>query len=304
LLTASRVVLVAHRSPDGDALGAVTAMLNWLDSAGKEVIPFCVSLIPNDYGYLYGVNRFVLEPNIFKSTDLICVLDTGTISHTGLADYLEAAGRQRIINIDHHNVNTSYGEINLVLPGASSTSEIIYRLLKSFGAKFDSRMATSLLTGIITDTSLFINAATSTEAMAAAGELLRAGAEYNKIHRRLFVNKSISSLGIWGLALSRLKYNEEYGIATTVIRSEDFNDAIEEEAMEGLTNYLCATLRVPIILALRETADGKIKGSLRTVENIDVSAFARALGGGGHKKAAGFTMEGKLEETDDGWRIV
>lgn len=304
IISASRIVLVAHKNPDGDTLGATTGLLYWLDGIGKPALPFCASDIPEEYDFLYGVGRFSHDPRVFDSADLICVLDAGDLGHAGVGDYLNDGDRARIINIDHHIVNGEFGTINLVESRASSTSEIIYRLLKSFGASFGPESATSFLTGIITDTSFFVNAATSTEAMAAAGELLQAGAGYNKIYQRLFKNKSLSSLGIWGAALSRLRYNPEYGIAMTVIKASDFDGVEDEEAMEGLTNYLCATLKAPVILALREIDGGKIKGSLRTVEDIDVAAFAKALGGGGHKKAAGFTIDGRLEETEEGWKIV
>ena len=304
MLSVNKIVLVAHKNPDGDTLGAATGLLFWLDGIGKSAVPFCASESPKEYDFLYGIRRFSSDPRVFFSADLICVFDAGSLGHAGVADYLSEDDRKRVVNIDHHHVNDGYGDINLVESRASSTSEIIYRLLKSFGASFGPESATSLLTGIITDTSFFVNAATSTEAMAAAGELLSAGAEYNKIQRRLFKNKSLSSLGIWGAALSRLRYNSEYGIATTVIKSSDFDGVEDEEAMEGLTNYLCASLKAPVILALREVAGGKIKGSLRTVEDIDVSAFAKALGGGGHKKAAGFTVDGRLEENENGWSVV
>jgi len=304
IISANRIVLVAHKNPDGDTLGAATGLLYWLDGIGKPAVPFCASDIPEEYDFLYGVRRFSADPRVFTSADLVCVLDAGSLGHAGVGDYLNESDRARIINIDHHAVNDKFGTINLVESLASSTSEIIYRLVKGFGIRFCAEPATSLLTGIITDTSFFVNAATSTEAMAAAGELLQAGAEYNRIHQRLFKNKSLSALGIWGAALSRLRYNPEYGVATTVIKYSDFNGAEDEEAMEGLTNYLCATLKAPVILALREIGDGKIKGSLRTVEDIDVAAFAKALGGGGHKKAAGFTIDGHLEENENGWSVV
>lgn len=304
LLSANRIVLVAHKNPDGDTLGAVTGLLYWLTSFGKFAVPFCASAIPKEYDFLYGISRFTSDPKAFLSADLVCVLDAGSLGHAGVADYINEGDRARIMNIDHHNVNDGYGIINLVESKASSTSEVIYRLVKSFGIKFSSEPATSLLTGIITDTSFFVNAATSTEAMAAAGEMLGSGAEYNKIHRRLFKNKSLMAISLWGKALERLSFNSEYGIATTAIKLSDYEGSEGEEAMEGITNYLCATLKVPVILALREVSGGKVKGSLRTVTDIDVSAFAKALGGGGHKKAAGFTIEGHLEENENGWKIV
>lgn len=304
LLSASRVVLVAHKHPDGDALGAATGLLYWLDKSGRFAIPFCATPVPEEYDFLYGIGRFSSDPAVFAGADLICVLDAGDLGHAGIGEYLGDDDRARIINIDHHVVNKEFGIINLVESRASSTSEIVYRLVKSFGMRFSPEPATSLLTGIITDTSFFINASTSTEAMAAAGEMLQAGAEYNKIYRRLFKNKSLFAVGLWGKAFERLSYNTEYGIATTAIKLSDYEGGEGEEAMEGITNYLCATLKVPIIMALREVAGGKVRGSLRTTTDVDVSALAKAFGGGGHKKAAGFTVEGQLEETEDGWQIV
>ena len=176
LLSAGRIVLVAHQKPDGDALGAVLALLLWLDSAGKDVRPFCASPVPEEYDYLCGVRRFSADPQILRAADLVCVLDSGGLKFSGAGDGLGEADREKIINIDHHAVNEMYGIINLVLPAVSSASEIIYGFFTAKGVRITPDIATALLTGLINDTSMFVNAATKESTLAVAGELLRAGA--------------------------------------------------------------------------------------------------------------------------------
>ena len=303
-LEADSIVLVSHKNPDADSLGSASALFRHLEARGKKVALFCATPVPEEYNFIYGVRYFGNDPRVIAAADSVCVLDSGDLRVAGLEMLGSSLDSRKIIAIDHHNSHEHYGAIELVDARASSTAEIIYQFLRVIGVRFDATLATSLLAGIISDTSFFNNAATSHSAIAAAGELLKYGAEYNKINRRLFKNKDILALSLWGKALARISYSQEFGLATVVLKVEDFESGSGDEAVEGLTNYLGRVLKASVILLLRETSDGKIKGSLRTVEDIDVSRLARELGGGGHKKAAGFTIPGKLLETEDGWEII
>lgn len=166
-------------------------------------------------------------------------------------------------------------------------------------------MANCILTGILTDTGNFLYPSTSPETVNIASEMLTKGAKLPQIMENTWRNKSIASMKTWGKAMSRLKINQQYNFGFTVLKSKDVPAEVSEEELEGLAGFLSNLNVVNGIMLLRQLPDGRIKGSLRTSKpNLDVSKLARSLGGGGHAKAAGFTVEGKLEKTTNGWRII
>ena len=159
-------------------------------------------------------------------------------------------------------------------------------------------MATSLLTGIITDTDNFSNPATSAASLKVAGELLRIGANLKLINKKVTQNKTVNLLKLWGEVFSRLNKNESLGLVYTYITRADFERyGISDSEAEGIANFLNNLGEAKIALILKETPDGKVKGSLRTTkDDVDVSSIAQRLSGGGHRKAAGFTTEGTIEQ--------
>jgi phosphoesterase RecJ-like protein len=154
------------------------------------------------------------------------------------------------------------------------------------------------LTGFITDTDSFTNAATSADAMAASGELLRHGGNLHQITGSTIKNKTIPSLKLWGIALSRLQKNEPLNLTYTYITQQDLKDnQANDGELEGIANLLNNLEDTHIAMVLKETTDKKIKGSLRTTRSdVDVTEIAKKMGGGGHKKAAGFVVEGTIED--------
>lgn len=306
-LRESRRVLVAcHRRPDGDALGSATAIVNWLIGDGsREVVGFCSDPVPDQMAFLEGSDRFVTDGAVFERDDwdVIVVCDTSDLAHAGLDGRLAAMPRRpRLICFDHHHTNSGYGDINVIDAAASSASEVVYRFLKSIGADIDRHIATSLVTGIFTDTDGFTNAATSDAALDAAAELMRRGGEIGRIAGLFRRGKTVDALRLWGLVLSRLKRCERTGVASTAVFLDDPVDSPEQ--VEGLANFLNAYLDARVVLVLKEAADGKIKGSFRAADDTDVSAVAKSLGGGGHRKAAGFSVAGRIVECDDRWCVV
>ncbi len=241
-----------------------------------------------------------IDPGHFadKDVDVVVVLDSGDLRYAGVDTRLKNHSAQ-IINIDHHPTNEKYGAINLLMPTASSTAEILFYFFKHNDIKINQAMSTALLTGIITDTDNFTNSATSPMAMLIASELLRAGGNLNLINQYTVKNKSLAVLKLWGAALSRLAKHEGKDIAYTYLTQKDFKDYdVSESEADGLANFLNNLEGSKISLILKETADGKIKGSFRaTKDDADVAAWAKELGGGGHKKAAGFTVAGTVDET-------
>lgn len=295
LQTSQRAVIVIHQNPDGDALGSAAAFLEYLESMQITADIFCTTAATQKLNYLPHYKKINNDINLFKNPtiDTIIVLDTGDLRYAGIAAIVKNHSAV-IINIDHHPTNENYGYFNLVNPLASSTAEIIFHFFKHNHLTPNHRQATALLSGLITDTSNFTNSATNPIAMQIAGELTRAGGNLNLVNIRTNQDKSLASLKLWGLAFNRLTHWPEKDLVYTYLTQKDFTDtgATENES-EGIANFLNNLNDVAVILILKETADGKTKGSFRTTKNeIDVSLWAKNLGGGGHKKAAGFTIEG------------
>ncbi len=302
---AKKILLVADGSPDGDSLGSSSGFLNWLLREGKTAQAFCAAPIPRSFSFLNGIHLFRNDAATFKEEwDLIITFDAGDLRHCGVEQLLpQIKTPYTLVNIDHHATNARYGQLNLVYTDTCSTCEVVYRFLSAEEIPLDPAIATSLLTGVLTDTSSFSNAATTSPGMDAASVLTAAGARTNEIYHHILQNKTVDGLRLWGLALSRLKYNKPYNMVTTYFFAKDLEGA-PEEAVEGVSNFLNASCgEADTMLVLREFSNGTIKGSMRSAKR-DISKVAKLLGGGGHKKAAGFTINGHLEETGNGVRVI
>ncbi len=292
----NKITLVSHPSPDGDTLGAAMAFAEYLQTLGKEVRVFCVSPVPEKFSFLNNIHLVSMDPVVFADMDTVTVLDCGDLRFAGVVEILKDHAAT-IINIDHHATNEKYGHLNMVMVDAASTTEVVYNFFKANNIRITPTMATSLLTGLITDTDNFSNSATSYTSLTASSELLRLGANWTIIHHSLVQNKSIAILKLWGLILSRLTKKENSDMAYTYLTMKDLAEyGINDDDVEGISNFLNKLDGAKISLFIKETADGKIKGSFRTTsDDIDVSALAKKMGGGGHKKAAGFTTDGTIE---------
>ena len=294
------LTLVSHPNPDGDTLGAAVAFAEYLQMLGKNVKIFCLTAVPEKFNFLGNIHLINNDPNVFFGLDAIAVLDCGDLRYAGVAEILKDS-LATIINIDHHATNQKYGHLNMVMPNAASTTQVVYDFFKINSVRITSTMATALLTGLITDTDNFSNSATSYTSLTAASELLRLGANWTTIHHSLAQNKSIALLKLWGLILSRLNKKENSDMAYTYLTMKDLVQyGMNDDDVEGISNFLNKLDGAKISLFIKETADGRIKGSFRTTnDDVDVSALALKMGGGGHKKAAGFTTDGTIENVVD-----
>jgi len=306
--SADRVLLLPHKKPDGDAAGSATALFGWLEREGKDVTMFCRDPLPSQLTYLDHGHRIVQDESVFDATyDVVIALDSGDLKYCGVHDLLpRIPSGYAFLVFDHHPTNQGYGHLNLVDGTASSTCEILFRFFEANGIRLDHAMATSLLTGILWDTSTFTNSGTTPESLAVASALVAAGARAPEIQTRSFKDKTVASLKIWGLLLSRLSYNPVYGLVTTYLLETDLTDETTKasDITSGFSNFLNGvTAQAEIVMILQEVPNGEVKGSLRSV-NRDVSAIAKKLGGGGHVKASGFTVKGRIQVTPDGPKIV
>ncbi|MFA6304162.1 MAG: bifunctional oligoribonuclease/PAP phosphatase NrnA [Patescibacteria group bacterium] len=304
---AQKILLIGHQKPDGDALGALIAMAYFLKQNRKDYALFCLDQPSVQYEFLPLLHEVGFNPKIFKEKfDLVIVLDSGDLTYAGVDQLLPQPKNYTLINIDHHASNAFFGDINLVLPTLSSVSEIIYHLLRLWHSPINKEMATALLNGVIFDTGSFSNAATSLSVLEASSHLLNLGARHKTINDNMLRNKSLGLLKLWGRAFERLQYNPKYHLAFTIITAQDLLDCdVATDASVGLSNYFNELAGAKIIMVLTELPNGFIKGSLRTThDDVDVAQMAKQWGGGGHRKAAGFTIPGKLVYNEGKWQII
>lgn len=307
LSAAKRVLVIGDGKPDGDSMGASTAIYNWLKREGKDTTLFMNVIVPKNFLYLDGVRDFTSDETVFDQTwDVVISLDASAAGAGGfetLQPRLPAG--HLFINVDHHVTNTKFGHLNVVDTNSSSTCELVYRFFETNRIMIDHRMATSILTGLLTDTSYFSNSATNAKALEAAGACAAAGARHGDIFRHVVKNKTVSGLRLWGLALSRLAHDPELDMAVTYFKLEDLAEVAEGDgAVEGVSNFLCAVCGgAEAFLVLKETKEGTVKGSMRSLGR-DVSLIAQKHGGGGHKRAAGFMVKGHIEVKDGIPKIV
>ncbi|MEK9156460.1 MAG: bifunctional oligoribonuclease/PAP phosphatase NrnA [Patescibacteria group bacterium] len=301
-------LLICHESPDGDGIGALLALGELLRNRGKKVVLICRDCVPRVFAFLAGSvgiqNDFLLADH-----DAIILLDNGDLHRTGFADRISVSRhRIPIVNIDHHPKNDIWkmASANIADKAASSACELVYNLAMRLDWPITPTVATALLTGIYTDTGGFQHDNTSGRVLEIASDLLRRGAKLKLISANISNSHSVAMLKLWGIALNRLQIVPELGLVFSLITRQDIERAgAEDYEVSGLVNLINTIPNSKVALLLYETADGKIRGSLRTEsEQVDLARLAEFLGGGGHRRASGFSLWGKLAESNGNWQIV
>jgi len=297
LRQARRLILVAHENPDGDALGSLVAMQGAMSELGADCLTFIAPADlppPQEYRFL-PLTGLVSEPPPDMRERTIVFLDCGNIDRNP-AEAFRREGAH-ILNIDHHHDNTRFGTVNLVVPSASCTAEIVWDLMHGLGVQPRGTVADALYVGLITDTGRFMYENTTSRAHLMAAELIDAGVDVHGIYRRVYEGVPYAKLALLARGLSNIE-RYEGGLTIAELTADDFSQAQAEESYsEGLVDHLRALegTRVAALVrhrAGRDGANGARKVSLRAGdESIDVSAIARAQGGGGHRQAAGFSTD-------------
>ncbi len=302
LLSAKGVIIIPHKNPDGDALGSATALMHILQNHSIPHLVFCATDSSSKYDFIPHAKELTIDPEIWtrEHFDTVVVVDSGDLTYAGVKDYIDThRDRLFVINIDHHATNAYFGDLNLVVTTAASTTEILYTFCKVNDIKIDKQLATCLLTGLVTDTGNFTNAATTIKSLTAASDLIVRGARLDIIQNLTMKDLSTNTLKLWGEVLARLERHDEHDIVYTYITQKDLTDfKATESDIEGVANMLNIMGEGKAALVLKELDNNEVKGSFRTTrDDVDVSAIAKSLGGGGHKKAAGFTVNGTIEDT-------
>ncbi len=296
------ILLASHEHPDGDAIGSMLAMFSTLGELrdknvvvfSQDPLPVYLKFLPNSEVIIHEVSQCF--PDRSKA-DVFIGFDYGDFKRLGVnREYIEEAA---IITFDHHPYFKQEGDILIIDDSASSTCEILYDFFVYGGFKISVGVATALLTGILTDSGGFAHINTSVRTLRAAGDLLRCGASLAKIHKHTFANKPLSCLKAWGYALSAAQHDSASEMNYIVISHAKFLElggCLDD--FEGVANTINLSPETKFSLVLIECEPNVIKASLRSesFKGVDVSSIARALGGGGHKYAAGFEITGKSLE--------
>jgi len=306
----NKILIMIHENPDGDTLAASSAIFQVLKKMGKSPEMVCKDDIPRPFLFLPEMGK-IKKDFLFGDFDIILAIDCGDIRRTGFDDRLKSFSRKKskfLINIDHHPKNDLHkiANLNLVDFEASSTSEIIWEMLSEMDIEIDKNIATALFTGLYTDTGGFKHSNTSKKTLEIASELLKHGARIKLVNRNVSLNKTIPAMKLWGVALTRLHRNSKLKIISSVITREDLKKCqATYEDIAGVVNLINTIPDSKAAILFFETPENTIRASIRTEDNgVDVSRLAAIFGGGGHKKASGFTVDGRLVFNESGWKIV
>ena len=305
ILNAENPVFISDERIDGDSLGASLAMVDLLKSRGKTAPVYVTEPVPSKYRFLPHIEECTTDLSIFeKPIDIIVTFDCSD------AEYVDrllanSPSRPTVINIDHHESNPNYGDINYVVTKAPAAAAVVYSILRHNDIQPSKAASTCLLTGICFDTTIFSNSASNKDAFYISSELIKLGARTQEVMRSLFASRSIPTLRVWGAALERLKEHEVLGFVATCITRKDMDDhQITDDEVDGLSNFLHFVSNAHTLFLLRETKEGGVKVSMRSLVH-DVSYIAKVFGGGGHVKAAGFTVQNSAIVCNDTgcWRV-
>ncbi|RJR24801.1 bifunctional oligoribonuclease/PAP phosphatase NrnA [Candidatus Microgenomates bacterium] len=300
---AKKILLSLHVSPDIDSLTSTLSMDQVLRSMGKETKIISFSQIPPKLLDFAGESKIEITDFSkinFSDFDLFIALDSAQERMITRSPYpKEFPNKFKVINIDHHITNNKYGDINLVYP-FSSTAELLFWLYKDWGIKINEKLADLLFRGIMTDTGGFQYPMTSSRTFLAAAELIEKGASLDESVLFSLRSYSFKTLKYWGKILNNMQIDESGKFIWSKISAKEREElGVDPTEIEG-----AASLFAPVVggtefgIILNEEGGCLVRGSLRSRKDFDVSQIAVELGGGGHKQAAGFSLEMPIEEAE------
>lgn len=298
---AKKIAITGHIRPDGDCIGSCSALYQYLSMYGEELgleqLDIYLERFGQEYNILPAIDNIRHSFDYDDSYDVLITLDCSSLDRLGPSiRYFESA--KKTICIDHHITNDSFADINIVVPDASSTSEVVYDLMDY--SKITKEIATSLYTGIVHDTGMFRHTSTSDKTMEIAGSLMRKGIDFTRIIDETFIQKTHAQMQIMGRAmLESVLLLDGKIIASSISLEEMSCYDLTHTDLDGIIDQLRTAKDVEVAIFLYETRSGEYKVSLRSNGSVNVSEIAHFFGGGGHVKAAGFSMEGTAKEAVD-----
>jgi phosphoesterase RecJ-like protein len=304
LLDARDVTLVCHVTPDGDALGSMLALAHALRGLGKRTT--CTWgderwAPPSAYTWLPGIEAAVPPAETPTETDVLVVLDTASRDRLGVLAPLADTARAVVV-VDHHVHSGGLDGVWLVDTSAAATAVLVDELLRRLAVPLDPVVATCLYTGLVTDTGSFRHSVTTPAAHALAARLLDAGARPDEVAERLWGSRPHAELQLFGAALSRIRLEPEaadgLGLTWTWTSADDLAElGLGLDATEAVIDLVRQSAESDLAMVCKQDVDLGYRVSMRSRGAVDVGAVCAALGGGGHRLAAGFTSYDDLDTT-------
>jgi phosphoesterase RecJ-like protein len=304
-----RFAVVTHENLDGDALGSLVAMHAVLRALGKDAV---MVIAPEEFPLPPEYRFFSLEGLLTEVPEDLdertaVFLDCGNLDRNPLAALREA---EPLLNIDHHHDNTRFGTVNHIVEDASCTAEIVWDLMSCLGVALTPAIAEALYVGLVTDSGRFSYENTTPRSHRMAAELIEAGVDAGGIYRQIYEGVPFAKLDLLARALSSVRRYDDDRLIVAVLSREDFTSTSAEDSYaEGIVDHLRAVRGAKVAALIREVGSGCHSGerkvSLRASDDeVDVSAIARTFGGGGHRRAAGFSSELSTAELIDAIRAL
>lgn len=290
----SSFLVTSHARPDGDALGSELAMYHVLHDMGKDVVVYNKDKTPAVYEFLPGSKNITHSLDSVSGFDVAVVLDCSDLARVG--DEENRIGSiKRIVNIDHHVSVGTFSDLLLVDSTASSTGEIIYRLLKHMGVTITKEIATNIYAAIMTDTGSFCYSNTGVETFRVAADLVANGADSRHIAKNIYETKPVIQIRLMRDVLNTLEFYEGGKVGSVYVTQEMLlKEGALPEHTEGFVDIVRSIEGVAIALFYYETSPNRFKVSLRSKGSEDVEKIAGRLGGGGHVNASACRVEGDI----------
>jgi phosphoesterase RecJ-like protein len=287
-----RFVLSSHSRPDGDSIGSQLAMAYALKALGKEVTLVNADLAPAPLQAFPGVPDIRIAPEAIGDFDAAIIMECGDLARTGV----RGLERYFVINIDHHPGNTGYGAINWFDPQAAACGEMVFELVRALGVAFTAEIATHIYLAILTDTGSFHYSSISPRTFDISKQCLEAGVDPVVVARNVYDSNNMGRLKLFGAVLSAMQIDQTGRIAIVYLDHEMARAAGGTyEDTEGLINLPLTVKEIQAVVFFKQAEQDEYRVSMRSKGDIDIGAVAKEFGGGGHKNAAGCTVNGPID---------
>ncbi|HSJ51347.1 MAG TPA: bifunctional oligoribonuclease/PAP phosphatase NrnA [Actinomycetota bacterium] len=300
LAGASEVAIAAHLNPDADALGSALGLSNFLRARGVSTVcsfpnepydpPRWVELLPG--------NDALVPPREFpKAPTVMVTCDVASTDRLGMLAPAAAKART-LVWIDHHVSNEGHGTVPLIDPSASSTAEVVWRLMQEMGGEIPQASAVCLYAGVVTDTGRFQYEAVTPETLRLGADLREYPFDHTRLVQALYEDNGIAYLRLLGVALERIALESDADLVWSYLTQADLASAgVHPTETDDLIDVVRTAREADVTAVIKEQVDGRFKVSLRSKRRHDVAAVAAGFGGGGHRLAAGYTSPHGLAET-------
>ena len=290
LVESDKPLIVSHIRPDGDAIGSLIGLGLRLSEMGKEVQMVLEDGVPASFKHLPGSE--LVQKKVKREFDLVCVVDCSDLLRTGKAIPMD---RKPDINLDHHVTNLNFARLNVVVPDAVATTEVIADLFQVMGWNFSKSVASALLTGLITDTIGFRTTNITPKSLRLAASLMETGADLSSLYYKSLISRSFEAANLWGLGLSRIQKDGQI-VFTSLTKNDRQLANYPGRDDADLINMLSSIEGFEVALIFIEQPNGNVKVSWRSRSVCDVSKIALEFGGGGHPRASGAEISGSLQD--------